>query len=102
MSPYITTQMTSGFGVIKRNKIILNVRRNFHGVVLLSNGKVSGESELLGYAKGPIQSMLLSKKIRSAVLVPYAVIRGNYDARAAELENSLGIQVTSLHHLAIR
>lgn len=65
---------------------------------LLSNGKVSGESELLGYAKGPIQSMLLSKKIRSAVLVPYAVIRGDYDARAAELENSLGIKVTSLHH----
>lgn len=67
---------------------------------LLSNGKVSGESELLGYAKAQIQAMLLRRKIRSAVLVPYAVIRSTYDARASELESSLGIQVTSLHHFA--
>ncbi|AKH90360.1 dipeptidase PepE [Edwardsiella tarda] len=67
---------------------------------LLSNGKVSGESELLGYAKGMIQSMLLEKKIRRALLIPYALIRSGYDARAAELEHSLGIKVESIHHHA--
>ncbi|MBW7984444.1 dipeptidase PepE [Enterobacillus tribolii] len=67
---------------------------------LLSNGKLSGESELLGYAKAQIQAMLLRKKIRSAVLIPYAVIRSTYDARAEELESSLGIKVTSVHHFA--
>jgi len=30
---------------------------------LLSNGKLSGESELLGYAKARIQAMLQARKI---------------------------------------
>lgn len=65
---------------------------------LLSNGKLSGESELLGYAKERIQAMLQAKNIRSAVLIPYALIRSDYDARAKELSDALGIKVDSIHH----
>lgn len=67
---------------------------------LLSNGKLSGESELLGYAKERIQAMLQAKNIRSAVLIPYALIRSDYDARAKELSDALGIKVDSIHHAA--
>ncbi len=67
---------------------------------LLSNGKLSGESELLGYAKARIQAMLQARKITSAVLIPYALIRSDYHARAKELSDALGIQVSSIHHAA--
>ncbi len=64
---------------------------------LLSNGKLSDESELLGYAKAQLVATLSRLKISSAVLVPYAIIRGDYDTRAADLGKTLGINVTSLH-----
>lgn len=67
-------------------------------LLLLSNGKLSGESELLGYAKERIQAVLKSRAITSAVLVPYALIRSDYDERATALSQALGIQVTSIHH----
>ncbi|ANI29581.1 alpha-aspartyl dipeptidase [Yersinia entomophaga] len=67
---------------------------------LLSNGKVSGDAELLGYAKDRIRVMLTSRKITSAVLIPYALIRSDFDQRAQELEKTLGITVTSIHHAA--
>lgn len=65
---------------------------------LLSNGKLSGESELLGYAQDRIRAVLKSCKITSAVLVPYALIRSDYDERASALSDALGIEVTSIHH----
>ena len=65
---------------------------------LLSNGKLSGESELLGYAKERIQAVLKSRAITSAVLVPYALIRSDYDERATALSQALDIEVTSIHH----
>ncbi|THD55638.1 dipeptidase PepE [Enterobacteriaceae bacterium ML5] len=65
---------------------------------LLSNGKLSGESELLGYAKDRIQTVLKSRGITSAVLIPYALIRSDYDERAGALADVLGIDVTSIHH----
>ena len=67
-------------------------------LLLLSNGKLSGESELLGYAKERIQAVLKSRAITSAVLVPYALIRSDYDERAMVLSEALGIEVTSIHH----
>jgi dipeptidase E len=66
-------------------------------LLLLSNGKLSGESELLGYAKERIQAVLKSRAITSAVLVPYALIRSDYDERATALSQALGIEVTSIH-----
>ncbi|TPG57861.1 dipeptidase PepE [Ewingella americana] len=65
---------------------------------LLSNGKLSGESSLLGYANEHIQAMLKARNITSAVLIPYALIRSDYDARAQDLEQALGIKVGSIHH----
>jgi dipeptidase E len=67
---------------------------------LLSNGKLSGESELLGYAKAQLLEMIERSNIKSAVLIPYALIRSDYDQRAAELAQTLGIKVTSIHHAA--
>ncbi|MEE8731936.1 MAG: dipeptidase PepE [Rahnella inusitata] len=67
-------------------------------LLLLSNGKLSGESELLGYAKERIQAVLKSRAITSAVLVPYALIRSDYDERATALSQALAIEVTSIHH----
>jgi len=67
-------------------------------LVLLSNGKLSGESVLLGYAKKQLDELIQRCQIKSAVLVPYAVIRGDYDERAAQVAETLGIKVTSIHH----
>lgn len=69
-------------------------------LVLLSNGKLSGDSELLGYAKTQLHDLIKRCKVTSAVLIPYAVIRGDYDERAEQVANTLGIKVTSIHHFA--
>ncbi|MDU3889584.1 MAG: Type 1 glutamine amidotransferase-like domain-containing protein, partial [Serratia liquefaciens] len=65
---------------------------------LLSNGKLSGEDELLGYAKSHLLAMIARRGITSAVFIPYAMIRSDYDQRAQELAKILGIKVTSIHH----
>lgn len=67
-------------------------------LILLSNGKASGDAELLGYAKKQILTVLERRKATKAILIPYALIRSNYDDRARDLEKTLGIQVTSIHH----
>lgn len=67
---------------------------------LLSNGKLSGEAELLGYAKSQLLAMIARRGIKSAVFIPYALIRYDYDRRAQELAQTLGIEVTSIHHAA--
>lgn len=46
---------------------------------LLSNGKLSGEDELLGYAKSHLLAMIARRGITSAVFIPYAMIRSDYD-----------------------
>ena len=65
---------------------------------LLSNGKLSGEDELLGYAKNHLLAMIARRGITSAVFIPYAMIRSDYDQRAQELSQTLGIKVTSIYH----
>ncbi|GAB2948902.1 dipeptidase PepE [Hafnia psychrotolerans] len=65
---------------------------------LLSNGKLPDEPALLGYANEHIQAMFKTFNIHSAVLIPYALIRSDYDARAQDLEDALGIKVSSIHH----
>lgn len=67
---------------------------------LLSNGKLSGEAELLGYAKEPLLEMVARRRLTSALLIPYALIRSDYDERARELTQTLGIPVSSIHHAA--
>ena len=68
---------------------------------LLSNGKLSSDSEPLDYAHEQIKGLLKSRNITSAVLIPYALIRSDYDARAVELEHALGIKVGSIHHAGV-
>ncbi|PLR30277.1 dipeptidase PepE [Chimaeribacter arupi] len=65
---------------------------------LLSNGKLSEDPRLLGFAHERIKAMIARRGIDSAILIPYAIIRGDYDARAADLAASLGIRVSSIHH----
>jgi dipeptidase E len=67
-------------------------------LVLLSNGKLSGDSALLGYAKEQLDALIARCSVKSAILIPYAVIRGDYDERAAQVAETLGIKVTSIHH----
>jgi len=67
---------------------------------LLSNGKLTAESELLSYAKQQITASLTRRNITSALLIPYALIRSDYDERAEALSEALGIKVTSIHHHA--
>ena len=51
---------------------------------LLSNGKLTDDAPLLGYAQPQLHAMIAQRGIRSAVLVPYAIIRGDHQQRAAE------------------
>jgi dipeptidase E len=63
---------------------------------LLSNGKLADDAPLLGYAQPQLHAMIARRAIRSAVLIPYAIIRGDHAQRAADLSASLGIAVRTV------
>jgi len=67
---------------------------------LLSNGKLTDDAPLLGYAQPQLHAMIAQRGIRSAVLVPYAIIRGDHQQRAAELSASLGVTVRCVQDFA--
>lgn len=67
---------------------------------LLSNGKLADDAPLLGYAQPQLHAMIARRAIRSAVLIPYAIIRGDHTQRAADLSASLGIPVRTLDAFA--
>lgn len=67
-------------------------------IFLLSNGRLTTSSQWLNYATTQLQEMFQRRQIRKAVLVPYAVLRGDHDQRASELSQSLGIEVVSIAH----
>ncbi|WP_033784439.1 dipeptidase PepE [Pantoea sp. 9140] len=67
---------------------------------LLSNGKLADDAPLLGYAQPQLLAMIARRAIRSAVLIPYAIIRGDQQQRADELSASLGIQVERVQAFA--
>ncbi|MDL9988957.1 dipeptidase PepE [Providencia rettgeri] len=69
-------------------------------IFLLSNGKLPGNPVWLSYALPRIKEMIARKNIKSAVLVPYAVLRGSHDERAEQLSEALGIKVTSIEHFS--
>ncbi len=61
---------------------------------LLSNGKLADDAtSSLGYVLPQLHAMIAQRGICSVVLVPYAIIRGDRQQRAAELGASLGIEV---------
>lgn len=65
-------------------------------IFLLSNGKLPNNPLLLSYALPRIHAVIEEKKITSAVLIPYALLRGDHNQRANELSTSLGINVSSI------
>ncbi|RXK33881.1 dipeptidase E [Arsenophonus endosymbiont of Bemisia tabaci Asia II 3] len=67
-------------------------------IFLLSNGRLTTNSQWLNYATSRLKEMFQRRQIRKAVLVPYAVLRGDHNQRAAELSQSLGIEVISIEH----
>ena len=69
-------------------------------LLLLSNGKTDEHPGLLGWARERVQALLARHHVERILLIPYAVIRGDWDQRAADLAESLGVQVQSIHHAA--
>ena len=67
-------------------------------LLLLSNGKANEFPGLLGWARDRVQSLLARKQVKRILLIPYAVIRSDWDARARELTESLGVDAISIHH----
>ena len=67
---------------------------------LLSNGKLGDDAPLLSYAHPQLHAMIAQRGITTAVLVPYAIIRGDHAQRAQELSDALGIQVHTVHEFA--
>ena len=69
-------------------------------LILFSNGKLSGDSQLLGYGKAQLDEMIKRRNVKSAVLIPYAVIRSSHEERVKELKSVLGIDVKSINDFA--
>ncbi len=67
-------------------------------LLLLSNGKTTEHPGLLGWARERVQTLLARKQVKRILLIPYAVIRSDWDARAFELSESLGVKAISIHH----
>ena len=66
-------------------------------LLLLSNGKATEFPGLLGWARDRVQTLLARKQVKRILLIPYAVIRSDWDARARDLTESLGVEAISIH-----
>lgn len=69
-------------------------------VMLFSNGKISGNSQLLEFGFSWIKPMIEKTKAKNILFIPYAMIRGSYDERTLLVQNSLeqfGCSVTGIH-----
>jgi dipeptidase E len=73
------------------------MRTLFMELLLLSNGKATECQGLLGWARERVQTLLARKQVKRILLIPYAVIRSDWDARANELGESLGVEAISIH-----
>lgn len=70
-------------------------------ILLFSNGKVSGNETLLQFGLDWIEAAVKRTGVKRFLFIPYAMIRGNYDDRLAQLEQVLspfGAQVSGIHH----
>ncbi|KQB03832.1 dipeptidase E [Vibrio metoecus] len=71
-------------------------------MLLFSNGKVSGNETLLQFGLEWIEAAIQRTGAKRFLFIPYAMIRGNYDDRLAQLEqvlNPLDAQVIGIHHV---
>ena len=72
-------------------------------ILLLSNGKAANDIQLMGFAKDKILSQVQRTKVRRWILIPYAVIRSDYDERVKLAQSSfdelgVDVEVVGLHH----
>ncbi|MGR2769165.1 dipeptidase PepE [Photobacterium ganghwense] len=68
-------------------------------IMLFSNGKVAGNTELLEYGYEWIESAMERTKAKKLLFIPYAMIRSSYDERARQLREGFarfGCDVTSI------
>ncbi|UJF18302.1 dipeptidase PepE [Vibrio sp. SS-MA-C1-2] len=69
-------------------------------ILLLSNGKVAGNTKVMEFALPAITEVFTRKKVLNVVVIPYAVIRSSHDDRTAMVADSLShlnVNVTGLH-----
>ncbi|MGF1697778.1 dipeptidase PepE [Vibrio lamellibrachiae] len=69
-------------------------------VLLLSNGKIAGNTNLLEFGYPWIKPMIEKTEAKRILFIPYAMIRGDYDERTQLLNESLGqfgCEVTGIH-----
>ncbi|MGF1681686.1 dipeptidase PepE [Photobacterium minamisatsumaniensis] len=72
-------------------------------LLLLSNGKVAGNTKVMEFALPAITEVFNRKQVKNVVVIPYAVIRSSHDDRTAmvaESLNHLDVNVTGLHNAA--
>ncbi|ERM56310.1 hypothetical protein P780_08590 [Vibrio mimicus CAIM 1882] len=62
-------------------------------ILLFSNGKVSGNETLLQFGLDWIEAAVKRTGAKRFLFIPYAMIRGNYDDRLAQLEQVLSHSV---------
>lgn len=70
-------------------------------MLLFSNGKANGDSSLLQFGLDWIEAAIKRTGAKRFLFIPYAMIRGNYDHRQAELAQLLGAcgaKVVGIHH----
>lgn len=70
-------------------------------VLLFSNGKIAGNTSLLEFGKEWVAEAIERTGARKLLFIPFAMIRGQYDDRAEQLNEvvaPLGATVTSIHH----
>lgn len=59
-------------------------------IMLFSNGKLPGNTQLLEFGMGWIEAMVKRTKAKNFVFIPYAMIRGDYQERTEQLQAGLG------------
>lgn len=72
-------------------------------LLLLSNGKVAGNTKVMEFALPAITELLTRKNVKNVLVIPYAVIRGSHDDRTAMVADSLShldVNVIGLHQAA--
>jgi len=57
-------------------------------VMLFSNGKIAGNTQILEYGFEWIAPMIEKTQAKKLVFIPYAVIRGSYDERTEQIQQS--------------
>ena len=72
-------------------------------ILLLSNGKAAGDTQLMGFAKEEIVAQVQRTQAKRWLLIPYAVIRSDHDERVKLVQASfdafgLDVEVVGLHN----